>query len=47
MKCFLSGFTIGVGLGGGMLFFYVSQAISVVIIFWIIVAILALVVYKI
>lgn len=46
MKCFWSGFTVGVGLGGGILFFYVSQSISVVIIFWVIVAILALAVYK-
>ena len=46
MKCFWSGFTVGVGLGGSILFFYVSQSISVVIIFWVIVAILALAVYK-
>ncbi len=46
MKCFWSGFTVGVGVGGGILFFYVSQSISVVIIFWVIVAILALAVYK-
>jgi len=46
MKCFWSGLTVGIGLGGGVLFFYVSQSIAVVIIFWVIVAILALTVYK-
>lgn len=46
MKCFWSGVIVGAGAGGGILFFYVSQSVAVVIGFWIIIAILAFAVYK-